>query len=395
LIQGTGSYGETANRIQVALVQGLSKGTVSSEELFQQLGDAVAGVAQVSADIRNQSVAELRKDIARGGVDASTFYPELLSKLADQYRPLAESNSKSFLGTQRIVKNNETEFLAALGTPLIKPTHELLKLYNVILDIGKYLGQGLIKAGSISLLAAIGAGIGFLWKYRRTFSEWNTSLVNAAIKLGVSKNVIDKVSQPFATGAKAIADNGLKVASGIAMATLAFDAFSSLFALFTGSELLKGVRNLKEELKDLAKTDETNRGLSEESSKGNKYKLDAARESRNQSFVQDILSGNFVRGFSDFTARSDKARSDYTGGKRTFMSFDEYDNNMIAKEVGKLSTSKEFNDIYSTALTLNKKSREEILSSTETKDLELAKQQILTVQAKTNEFTPELLEQRP
>jgi tape measure domain-containing protein len=395
LIQGTGSYGETANRIQVALVQGLSKGTVSSEELFQQLGDAVAGVAQVSADIRNQSVAELRKDIARGGVDASTFYPELLSKLADQYRPLAESNSKSFLGTQRIVKNNETEFLAALGTPLIKPTHELLKLYNVILDIGKYLGQGLIKAGSISLLAAIGAGIGFLWKYRKTFSEWNTSLVNAAIKLGVSKNVIDKVSQPFATGAKAIADNGLKVASGIAMATLAFDAFSSLFALFTGSELLKGVRNLKEELKDLAKTDETNRGLSEESSKGNKYKLDAARESRNQSFVQDILSGNFVRGFSDFTARSDKARSDYTGSKRAFMSFDEYDNNMIAKEVGKLSTSKEFNDIYSTALTLNKKSREEILSSTETKDLELAKQQISTVQAKTKEFTPELLEQRP
>lgn len=74
-----GLSGEEVKGSLVAIQQMMSKGTVSSEELRQQLGDRLPGAVQIMAAALGKSTQELQKMMKAGDVGAS-----VLTKFADQ-----------------------------------------------------------------------------------------------------------------------------------------------------------------------------------------------------------------------------------------------------------------------------------------------------------------------
>lgn len=82
----------------LALSQMVSKGTVSMEELRQQLGERLPAAFSLSAKAMGVSTEELAKMIANGEVMASDLLPKLANELEKTYGAQAQSNINTMAG---------------------------------------------------------------------------------------------------------------------------------------------------------------------------------------------------------------------------------------------------------------------------------------------------------
>lgn len=86
---------EDISGVFVAITQMASKGTVSMEELRQQLGDRLVGSFNLMAKAMNLSGAELAKMIATGDLAASTALPRLAEQVRKTFGPGVTESAKT------------------------------------------------------------------------------------------------------------------------------------------------------------------------------------------------------------------------------------------------------------------------------------------------------------
>lgn len=80
---------EKTGQVFVALAQMASKGTVASEELKGQLGEALPGAFNLAAQALGVTTARLQEMLDRGEVLAEDLLPKLAARLHQQYGPAA------------------------------------------------------------------------------------------------------------------------------------------------------------------------------------------------------------------------------------------------------------------------------------------------------------------
>lgn len=88
-----------------AFEQIVSKGTVSSEELRNQLGDRLTGALQIAAKGYDTNVAGLLKMIKAGEVFATEFLPKMSAAIEETYGHKAADNVKTFSGSLNVINN--------------------------------------------------------------------------------------------------------------------------------------------------------------------------------------------------------------------------------------------------------------------------------------------------
>jgi tape measure domain-containing protein len=86
---------EQTNRIFLAFTQMISKGTIQSEELKRQLGDAFPGAVQIFARAMGVGTAELMKMMKTGQIFTDENLPKLAQGMADMVAPGVESATQS------------------------------------------------------------------------------------------------------------------------------------------------------------------------------------------------------------------------------------------------------------------------------------------------------------
>lgn len=86
---------EDISGVFVAITQMASKGTVSMEELRQQLGDRLVGSFNLMAKAMNLTGAELAKMVATGDLAASTALPRLAERVRKTFGPGVTESAKT------------------------------------------------------------------------------------------------------------------------------------------------------------------------------------------------------------------------------------------------------------------------------------------------------------
>jgi tape measure domain-containing protein len=80
-----GRSSEEGQRAFLALSQMASKGTVSMEELRQQLGEAIPGVMQLAADAMGMTTKRFTELVGKGEILASDLLPKLAAKMSEAF----------------------------------------------------------------------------------------------------------------------------------------------------------------------------------------------------------------------------------------------------------------------------------------------------------------------
>lgn len=103
-LAGVGADAIKTQRVFKAVEQMFNKGTVTAEELKQQLGDAIPGAVQLFARSMGISTAELSKMMEAGQV-ASSNVGKFASLLAQEMGPAAEAMAKTWVGASNRMAN--------------------------------------------------------------------------------------------------------------------------------------------------------------------------------------------------------------------------------------------------------------------------------------------------
>jgi tape measure domain-containing protein len=86
---------EQMERSLYAVQQMASKGTVSSEELKQQLGDSLPGALNIAARAMNMPIGQFNKMLAKGEILSEEFLPRFSKQLQKEFAGGVEQASKS------------------------------------------------------------------------------------------------------------------------------------------------------------------------------------------------------------------------------------------------------------------------------------------------------------
>ena len=113
-----GLTSEQSERTLKALEQMISKGTVSSEELRQQLGDALPGAFQLFAAATGKTTQELQKMLQNGEVLAVTTLPKFAKQLEKVYGPEVAKGINTINAEQSRLSSQWTLFLESVGEKL-------------------------------------------------------------------------------------------------------------------------------------------------------------------------------------------------------------------------------------------------------------------------------------
>ena len=112
-----------------AVEQMISKGTVSSQELKLQLGDALPGAFGHAAKAAGLTTAEFTKQLEAGKILASDFLPRLAKQLRDTYGGAtadAATQTAANLGRINTFLTNQSAKLGAVFAPVIKGFADLV-----------------------------------------------------------------------------------------------------------------------------------------------------------------------------------------------------------------------------------------------------------------------------
>lgn len=110
-----GQSSEVAERGLYAVQQMISKGKVSSEELNQQLAEALPGANKLFADAMKLSTAQLADQMKKGEILATDVLPKVASALDKLYGERAQLNTQTIAGSFTRFTNQISIFLDTLN----------------------------------------------------------------------------------------------------------------------------------------------------------------------------------------------------------------------------------------------------------------------------------------
>lgn len=169
------SSAETSNALQ-ALAQMASKGTVQSEELRGQLGEALPGALNAAAKGMGITTAELMKLVEEGKIAASDIFPALTKGLNELYgsAPAAQTLTQEITNIKNAVTDMAANIGDAGGLTALKKAAEI--------------AQGVIVGLDVSLVAA-GKSIGVVLA---AIANWDFSGLKQAFA-DIEKEANDKI----------------------------------------------------------------------------------------------------------------------------------------------------------------------------------------------------------
>jgi tape measure domain-containing protein len=142
----------------LALAQMISKGTVSMEELRQQLGERLPGAMKIFADGLGVSTEELNKMIASGKVMATDALPKFAARLNDVYKttePMkglqAAVNRLSNTFTEAVQGGAVGKFFEAIvngATAAIGVVENAYKGFQILINNSKFQGNQIFDSGT-------------------------------------------------------------------------------------------------------------------------------------------------------------------------------------------------------------------------------------------------------
>lgn len=146
----TGGTGEQLKRASVAIQQMVGKGSVSMEELRQQLGEAVPTAMQAMATGMRMSMGELVKLVSTGTVQAEGAIKRMMLVLGAQNAGASAKMMETYVGQVAQLKTNWQLFQKAVGdSGFLKSVEEVLKEINgafaspEMRGFAKTLGEGM------------------------------------------------------------------------------------------------------------------------------------------------------------------------------------------------------------------------------------------------------------
>ena len=154
--------GSTAelNRFIIGLQQSIGKGTLSMEELRQQIGEAVPSAMRVLAREMDISIGELFTRIEKGTVDSLEAVSNLTTGLQKDFGGIAQSFGDKILGA---IKSNQSKIKIALEETFNVNTDAGAQTVRFINDMGAGVIRFIqsIKQGEVdNFFAALRAGAG-------------------------------------------------------------------------------------------------------------------------------------------------------------------------------------------------------------------------------------------
>lgn len=189
-LAGVGADAIKTQRVFKAVEQMFNKGTVTAEELKQQLGDAIPGAVQLFAKSMGIGTAELSKMMEAGQV-ASSNVGKFAALLAQEMGPAAEAMAKTWIGASNRMGNAWAELqMSVSGGFFDAITPSVNNLASAV--------QNFVSSGAA---ASLGATLG--------------SIAAMAIDLGAA--ITNLLSGPF--GGIAAVFGGAVVAAGTLGAT--------------------------------------------------------------------------------------------------------------------------------------------------------------------------------
>lgn len=133
-LAGVGADAIKTQRVFKAVEQMFNKGTVTAEELKQQLGDAIPGAVNTFAASMGVSTASLAKMMEAGQVSANNV-AKFAALLAEKAGPAAEAMAKTWIGASNRMASAWFELQTAMSTPFFDAiTPSVNKLVDAILN---------------------------------------------------------------------------------------------------------------------------------------------------------------------------------------------------------------------------------------------------------------------
>lgn len=160
------------NSVLLALGQMASKGTVSSQELKLQLGNALPGAMGIAARAMGVTVTELDIMISKGDVLATKFLPKLANELVTTFSPALEAKLKTSSALFQDTKNRIFDLKVMVGNELMPAV--LAMLTDWLIPTAKWI----IENKEVVISLAIGLGSLALAVKIATAAQW---LLNAAL----------------------------------------------------------------------------------------------------------------------------------------------------------------------------------------------------------------------
>lgn len=244
-LAGVGADAVKTQRVFKAVEQMFNKGSVTAEELKQQLGDAIPGAVATFAKSMGIGTQELLKMMEAGQV-ASSNVSKFAAALAKEMGPAAEAMAKTWIGASNRMASEWYKLQLAVSTPffeaLIPSVNSLASAVSQFVSSGNAAAMGAalgqIASMAVSLgaalvnlangpfgpfIAAIGAAaaaavaLGGAWKL--------LGVAASALSLGSLMPLVGSLSSVAVAGAGAVASfamlNPVIAGVGIAVAVLA------------------------------------------------------------------------------------------------------------------------------------------------------------------------------
>jgi tape measure domain-containing protein len=178
-----------------ALAQMASKGTVSMEELRQQLGDHIPGAVNLAAKAMDMTTAEFIKLVSAGKVAADDLLPKLSAEFQRLYGVAAETAAlESAQAAVNRMSQAWTEFKANLfdsdaAVAAINQVTEALKLLNAVINGWNADGIAFEKLGAE--FSAMGDIVGAKSEQMRiVMSDYDAQIVETTDKLRQAKEAV-------------------------------------------------------------------------------------------------------------------------------------------------------------------------------------------------------------
>lgn len=184
-----------------ALSQIASKGTVSAEELRQQMGEHLPGAFKLAADSMDLTTTELNDMLNKGELLSKDFLPKFAKALRETYHEGAMKNANSEIAQHNRNLTAWEKQLKGIGDELKSGTTPIMTLFWSDLERNQdILADGIVKLFGYKLsLAALGEGTK---KATAKTIDFNSSLNEANIALAKVKTSSDLLFEAFAEDIK-------------------------------------------------------------------------------------------------------------------------------------------------------------------------------------------------
>lgn len=138
-VLGLGS--ERTKLILAGLSQIASKGTVSMEELRQQIGDSLPGALGIASRAMGMTIAEFTKMVAKGEIASKDFLPRFATELEKTFGADASKNLATLTASQNKFNTSIDTLIVAIGEklqPFLKGAYDLAAgIANQLSGIGQ------------------------------------------------------------------------------------------------------------------------------------------------------------------------------------------------------------------------------------------------------------------